>query len=81
MRKMNEVVVKSRTGEAFRASYEELADGSLSVVTADKHGCASAHLALARTALGGKTRKVIDHSWMTSAGVKARLSVFRLVAA
>lgn len=81
MRKMNEAMVPSRTGDVFRVSYEVNADDSLSVVSADKNGFASAHLALARTALGGKIRKVIDHSWRSPNGVMTRLSVYRLAGA
>jgi len=77
MRK-HEVEVRSATGEMMRALWEVEPDGSFSVVTADKHGYASAHLRLARKALGGQLKKVIDHSWVASNGVKARLSVYRL---
>ncbi|MFF2084577.1 hypothetical protein ACFVVM_12415 [Nocardia sp. NPDC058176] len=68
----------SRTGERFLGVVELEGTGELSVLTRGTHGWASAHMSIARKALGRPVVRVMHTGYESSAGEQMILTTWEI---
>ncbi|WP_280452629.1 hypothetical protein [Nocardia cyriacigeorgica] len=71
------LTLSSFAGDAFPALIDLEPDGALSILTEDRKGCGSAHIAAAYNHFGGPAMKELEHRYTSATGYPRVLTVWR----
>ncbi|NKY35429.1 hypothetical protein HGA13_20490 [Nocardia speluncae] len=73
------VTLPSFSGDTLPALVDLEADGALSILTEERYGYGSAHIAAAHKHFGGPATKELEHRYLSATGRARVLTVWRLM--